>query len=1178
MQSDKDCLHYVQSEIHNVLSTLRRHGRWSSPERFNQETPLQLEPPLIRSFKSLHSLLQTHTFLSDVDSLTYFQPFLELIISPSTNGYITGRSLTAVNKFLLYGTLNKDSPNVKNTINFAVASVVECQFESTNEYSDEVVLMQLLEVLQNLVRCPAGEYISDGNIWRMIKVCWKIQKDVNNVSTVLLKSTAANTLTHLVLSIFTRSNELITQESLKQYYLRYSLNQEEETISLSKKTGYSVFALLQILKFLCELVDVNKNKPATRAFALQLVNICLETGGEHLGIVYKSESFTGRSPIIDTLQGDLCKYLLQNSQSNDMAILSLTLRVVFNLFYAMKGHLKTQLEVFLVSIHLRLSTVDAHTLVSTKAPGLFNGSPMNNNLTLLKANEAKELALESLLDFCREPRLMLDLYVNYDCDMHCSNLFETLVNSLCSASYPPKRPQNEDGAREKLNSLHLLSLEGILIILKQMASSLDEVDEPGNESTYRANSRLTEDEMVTDNSKLKAQKALKRRLQLAAKEFNRKPLKNNWIKYAQDMELLPPAGDPQLNEKMASFLLTCPGINKEALGEYLGSEVHTDECSVLNEYIKSFDLKDLRIDLALRKVLDKFKLPGEAQKVDRLMDAFGSHIYEQNKENENNVFAEGDAAFTLAFSIIMLHTDLHNPAIKPERKMTLQQFIRNNRGINKGSDFSPEFLEEIYVYTKEHEMQLRETNSENFTAENFASGETNNLVSVGNQNLDILSDMFEIMFEPCLKCLLFVMKATNDGRVIFKILNAFKHLSKLIIHLKNQEAKLDNLVSSICALVQAFFHKSNLSNLNVGPTEAESKGLSLIYSSSNEEKIELYVNNSICRTILLFKLLLKILTKPEYAAHLQASWVQFVRCFLLLNTGDLLPDIVSSESSTSLNQQKLRIRHTPSSETTKATSNFWNALSSLIFDDDDLVNVELEERLKRAEEFRTLFKKILVRANIKNLFNGLKLSAHLKHASSVRLLNALASCLSDIIGKKETEEKWMDVVLVLNLMTQLVISYPVVDLKEEQLRLLELSVDVVLTTFTKLLRAFDDNFDVIEALVLNSISLNIRFLELDQEINDRAYNSTLVKETNQKQFETASFDSFNVDAIDDVTDSDSQNEGKYSYLNALRAVTAFEMLIYLCMKSNSWDYIYSVLQVFVRNYSDSDRTTEHRTL
>jgi IQ motif/SEC7 domain-containing protein len=39
-----------------------------------------------------------------------------------------------------------------------------------------------------------------------------------------------------------------------------------------------------------------------------------------------------------------------------------------------------------------------------------------------------------------------------------------------------------------------------------------------------------------------------------------------------------------------------------------------------------------------------------------------------------------DTIFILAFAIIMLNTDLHSRSIKPERKMRLEQFIKNLRG------------------------------------------------------------------------------------------------------------------------------------------------------------------------------------------------------------------------------------------------------------------------------------------------------------------------------------------------------------------------------------------------------------------------------------------------------------------------------------------------------------------
>ena len=44
------------------------------------------------------------------------------------------------------------------------------------------------------------------------------------------------------------------------------------------------------------------------------------------------------------MQGDLCKHLLQSSQHEDLTILGLVLRAVFNLFNSIKDHLKAGLE------------------------------------------------------------------------------------------------------------------------------------------------------------------------------------------------------------------------------------------------------------------------------------------------------------------------------------------------------------------------------------------------------------------------------------------------------------------------------------------------------------------------------------------------------------------------------------------------------------------------------------------------------------------------------------------------------------------------------------------------------------------------------------------------------------------------------------------------------------------
>lgn len=57
----------------------------------------------------------------------------------------------------------------------------------------------------------------------------------------------------------------------------------------------------------------------------------------------------------------------------------------------------------------------------------------------------------------------------------------------------------------------------------------------------------------------------------------------------------------------------------------------------------------------------------------------------------------------------MLNTDLHNPSIKPERRMTVESFIRNNSGIGEnGSDLPEDFLVGIFDRIKKSPFSLKE--------------------------------------------------------------------------------------------------------------------------------------------------------------------------------------------------------------------------------------------------------------------------------------------------------------------------------------------------------------------------------------------------------------------------------------------------------------------------------------
>jgi len=120
-------------------------------------------------------------------------------------------------------------------------------------------------------------------------------------------------------------------------------------------------------------------------------------------------------------------------------------------------------------------------------------------------------------------------------------------------------------------------------------------------------------------------------------------------------------------------------------------------------YVDKFDFSGISIVQALRNLLDKFRLPGEAQKIDRIMEKFASRYCSCNPDT--GLFASADTAYVLSYSIIMLTTDLHNSQVK--QKMTREQYIKMNRGINDQGDLPDEFLSAIYDDIAANEIKTK---------------------------------------------------------------------------------------------------------------------------------------------------------------------------------------------------------------------------------------------------------------------------------------------------------------------------------------------------------------------------------------------------------------------------------------------------------------------------------------
>ena len=98
--------------------------------------------------------------------------------------------------------------------------------------------------------------------------------------------------------------------------------------------------------------------------------------------------------------------------------------------------------------------------------------------------------------------------------------------------------------------------------------------------------------------------------------------------------------------------------------------------------MQHFDFSGLRIDKALRRLLAHVRVPGEAQKIERIMEGFGKRFSKCNP-NFAAKLKSPDSIVTLSFAVMLLNTDLHTPNLKDEKKMkvvrTILQFVMNSK-------------------------------------------------------------------------------------------------------------------------------------------------------------------------------------------------------------------------------------------------------------------------------------------------------------------------------------------------------------------------------------------------------------------------------------------------------------------------------------------------------------------
>uniref|UniRef100_A0AAZ3NQN4 Cytohesin 1a n=1 Tax=Oncorhynchus tshawytscha TaxID=74940 RepID=A0AAZ3NQN4_ONCTS len=256
---------------------------------------------------------------------------------------------------------------------------------------------------------------------------------------------------------------------------------------------------------------------------------------------------------------------------------------------------------------------------------------------------------------------------------------------------------------------------------------------------------------------------------MGRKKFNMDPKKG--IKFLIENDLL-----KHTSSDIAQFLYKGEGLNKTAIGDYLG-ERDEFNLQVLHDFVELHEFTDLNLVQALRQFLWSFRLPGEAQKIDRMMEAFAQRYCQCNP----GVFQSTDTCYILSFAIIMLNTSLHNPNVKD--KPAVERFISMNRGINDGGDLPEDLLRNLYDSIKNEPFKIPEDDGNDLTHTFFNPDREGWLLKLGGRvktwkrRWFILTDNCLYYFEYTTNCFeLFIpenkdqvikaCKTEADGRVV----------------------------------------------------------------------------------------------------------------------------------------------------------------------------------------------------------------------------------------------------------------------------------------------------------------------------------------------------------------------------------------------------------------------------
>uniref|UniRef100_A0A671K704 Brefeldin A-inhibited guanine nucleotide-exchange protein 2-like n=1 Tax=Sinocyclocheilus anshuiensis TaxID=1608454 RepID=A0A671K704_9TELE len=612
-----------------------------------------------------------------IEADKYVLPF-ELACQ-SKSPRIVSTSLDCLQKLIAYGHITGNAPDSgapgKRLIDRLVETICNC-FQGPQ--TDEGVQLQIIKALLTAVTSPHIE-IHEGTILLTVRTCYNIYLASRNL---INQTTAKATLTQMLNVIFTRmENQAVSIKHLQLPLFGCDLCGRRcvtlEIVDCSFMGTYEVV----VTPASVSTTGLDQHSDSETKVPPPVVRVDTQ---QMNGMVDDRGSESSIDILVYVTGGDLSALFLSHELRSKVVSLQLLLSVlqgagpVFRTHEMFVNAIKQYLCVALskngvssVPEVFELSLAIFLTLLSHFKVHLKMQIEVNLNKVKISTQELslRKKGLECLVS-------ILKCMVEWSRDMY--------VNPNLQANLGQEHPAEGDSADGKLQE-HLSSRRDSVSSMDSTVSSGVQQSQPDHPEQYEV---------------IKQQKEI---IEHGIELFNKKPKRG--LQYLQEQGML--GTSP---EDIAQFLQQEERLDTTQVGEFLGENVKFNK-EVMYCYVDRLDFCGKDFVSALRAFLEGFRLPGEAQKIDRLMEKFAARYLECNQGQ--TLFASADTAYVLAYSIIMLTTDLHSPQVK--NKMTKEQYIKMNRGINDSKDLPKEYLSSIYDEIAGKKIAMKESKEYSIT-------------------------------------------------------------------------------------------------------------------------------------------------------------------------------------------------------------------------------------------------------------------------------------------------------------------------------------------------------------------------------------------------------------------------------------------------------------------------------